>query len=165
MIAWFARNGVAANLLMFAVMGFGAWTLISERIPTEVFPDTPSRYISISVPYPGATPEEVEETIVLRIEDAIQQVAGIKRIVSTASSSGGNVTLEIDDADLARQIRKQDILIEGAVHSLRQTAINLEETELAQSREINILRKTLEPMVKEFEEAQTKKQKKAANGR
>ena len=69
------------------------------------------------------------------------------------------------EADLARQIRKQDILIEGAVHSLRQTAINLEETELAQSREINILRKTLEPMVKEFEEAQTKKQKKAANGR
>ena len=104
MIAWFARNGVAANLLMIAVMGLGAWTLISERIPTEVFPDTPSRFISISVPYPGATPEEVEETIVLRIEDAIQQVAGIKRIVSTASSSGGNVTLEIDDADLARQI-------------------------------------------------------------
>ncbi|HBJ87509.1 MAG TPA: acriflavine resistance protein B [Verrucomicrobiales bacterium] len=104
MIAWFARNGVAANLLMLAVMGFGAWTLVSERIPIEVFPDMPSRFISVNVPYPGATPEEVEETIVLRIEDAIQQVAGIKRIVSTASSSGGNVMMEIDDADLARQI-------------------------------------------------------------
>jgi multidrug efflux pump subunit AcrB len=104
MIAWFARNGVAANLLMLAVMGFGAWTLVSERIPIEVFPDMPSRFISVNVPYPGATPEEVEETIVLRIEDAIQQVAGIKRIVSTASSSGGNVLMEIDDANLARQI-------------------------------------------------------------
>jgi len=104
MIAWFARNSVASNLLMLAVMGFGAWTLISGRIPTEVFPDSPSRFISVNVPYPGATPEEVEETIVLRIEDAIQQVAGIKRIVSTASSSGGNVMLEIEDADLARQI-------------------------------------------------------------
>jgi multidrug efflux pump subunit AcrB len=104
MIAWFARNGVAANLLMLAVMGFGAWTLVSERIPIEVFPDMPSRFISVNVPYPGATPEEVEETIVLRIEDAIQQVAGIKRIVSTASSSGGNVMMEIEDANLARQI-------------------------------------------------------------
>ncbi|MDZ4405266.1 efflux RND transporter permease subunit [Prosthecobacter sp.] len=104
MIAWFARNGVAANLLMLAVMGMGFWTLWTGRIPLEVFPDMPSRFISVNVPYPGATPEEVEETIVLRIEEAIQQVAGIKRIVSTASSSGGNVMMEIDDADLARQI-------------------------------------------------------------
>lgn len=104
MISWFARNSVAANLLMLAVMGLGIWTLWTGRIPLEVFPDMPSRYISVNVPYPGATPEEVEETIVLRIEEAIQQVTGIKRIVSTASSSGGNVMLEINDADQAREI-------------------------------------------------------------
>lgn len=104
MISWFARNSVAANLLMIAVMGLGIWTLWTGRIPLEVFPDMPSRFISVNVPYPGATPEEVEETIVLRIEEAIQQVTGIKRIVSTASSSGGNVMMEINDADQAREI-------------------------------------------------------------
>lgn len=104
MISWFARNSVAANLLMLAIMGLGLWTLLSGRVPLEVFPDMPSRFLSIQVPYPGATPEEVEETIVLRVEEAIQQVTGIKRIVSTASSSGGNVMIEINDAKQARDI-------------------------------------------------------------
>ncbi len=104
MISWFARNSVAANLLMLAIMGIGGWTLYTDRIPLEVFPDMPSRFLSVNVPYPGGTPEEVEETIVLRIEEAIQQVNGIKRIVSTASSSGGMVMLEINDADQAREI-------------------------------------------------------------
>lgn len=69
------------------------------------------------------------------------------------------------EADLARQIKKQDTLIEGALHGLRRTVVSLEETELAQSREINIIRKTLEPLIKEFEEVQAQKQKKVANGR
>jgi multidrug efflux pump subunit AcrB len=89
---------------MLAVMGMGAWTLVTESVPIEVFPDMPSRFISVNVPYPGATPEEVEETIVLRIEEALQQVTGIKRIVSMAGSSGGNVMMEIYDADKAREI-------------------------------------------------------------
>ncbi|MEX0694892.1 MAG: hypothetical protein WD075_10635 [Rhodospirillales bacterium] len=69
------------------------------------------------------------------------------------------------EADLARQIRKQDILIEGALQGLRRTVISLEESELAQTREINILRKVLEPMAREFEEAQEQKQKKIAANR
>jgi multidrug efflux pump subunit AcrB len=63
MISWFARNSVAANLLMLAIMGLGLWTLLTGRIPLEVFPDMPSRFLSVNVPYPGATPEEVEEEI------------------------------------------------------------------------------------------------------
>lgn len=97
MIAWFARNGVAANLLMFAVMIAGGWTLWQDKIPVEVFSDTPSRFISINVPYPAATPEEVEETIVLKIEEAIQQVGGIKHVNSTASASGGMVMVEVQE--------------------------------------------------------------------
>ena len=64
MISWFARNHVAANLLMLAVMAAGMWTLLSDRIPLEVFPDIPSRIISVTVPYPGSTPEEVEEFLI-----------------------------------------------------------------------------------------------------
>ena len=65
MIAWFARNGVAANLLMLAVMVAGIWTLANDKIPLEVFQDVPSRIISVNVPYPGSSPDETEETILL----------------------------------------------------------------------------------------------------
>lgn len=97
MIAWFARNGVAANLLMLAIMAAGAWTLYQDKIPVEVFPDQPSRFISINVPYPASSPDEVEETIVLKIEEAIQQVGGIKHVNSTAGASGGTVMVEVQE--------------------------------------------------------------------
>jgi multidrug efflux pump subunit AcrB len=111
MIGWFARNGVAANLLMFAVAGAGIWTLVAERIPLEVFPDQPSRLIQVSVPYPGGTPEETEESIVLRLEEAIQPVGGIDQIISTARSSSGGVMVEVnegrDPRDLMEEIKIQ----------------------------------------------------------
>jgi len=50
MIAWFARNSVAANLLMLAVMTAGIWTLWRDKIPLEVFQDVSSRFISVNVP-------------------------------------------------------------------------------------------------------------------
>lgn len=97
MIAWFARNSVAANLLMLAVMVAGGWTLWQDKVPVEVFPDMKSRFISINVPYPASSPDEVEETIVLKIEEAIQQVGGIKHVNSTASASGGSVFIEVQE--------------------------------------------------------------------
>lgn len=104
MIAWFARNHVAANLLMLAVMTAGAWTLYQDKIPLEVFQDMPSRYISVNVPYPASSPEETEETIVLKIEEAIQQVGGIKQVKSTAGSSGGSVFIEVNEDEDPRRV-------------------------------------------------------------
>lgn len=104
MIAWFARNGVAANLLMMAVMAAGIWTLWMDKIPLEVFQDTPSRYISVNVPYPASSPEETEETIVIKIEEAIQQVGGIKHVNSTAGSSGGTVFIEVNEEEDPRRV-------------------------------------------------------------
>lgn len=104
MIAWFARNHVAANLLMLAVMVAGGWTLYQDKIPLEVFQDMPSRFISVNVPYPASSPEETEETIVLKIEEAIQQVGGIKHINSTAGSSGGSVFIEVNEGEDPRRV-------------------------------------------------------------
>jgi len=104
MIAWFARNHVAANLLMLAVMTAGAWTLYQDKIPLEVFQDMPSRYISVNVPYPASSPEETEETIVLKIEEAIQQVGGIKSVKSTAGSGGGSVFIEVNEDEDPRRV-------------------------------------------------------------
>jgi multidrug efflux pump subunit AcrB len=104
MISWFARNHVAANLLMLAVMVAGGWTLWSDKIPLEVFPEVPSRFISINVPYPASAPEEVEEMIVMKIEEAIQQVGGIKHIYATAGSNGGSVSIECEENKNPREV-------------------------------------------------------------
>jgi multidrug efflux pump subunit AcrB len=107
MISWFARNHVASNLLMIGMMIAGLWSLFSGRIPLEVFPDMPSRIISVTVPYPGGTPEEVEESIVLPIEEVIQQVGGIKHVNSTAGSSGGSVLIEVEENRDPRQVMEE----------------------------------------------------------
>jgi multidrug efflux pump subunit AcrB len=97
MIAFFARNGVAANLLMGGIILWGLTTLRSGKIPIEVFPEFESNIISISVPYRGGTPEEVEESVVIRVEEAIADIEGIDRIISTASTSSASITVEVDN--------------------------------------------------------------------
>lgn len=92
-LAWFADNGVAANLLMLLIVVGGLATF--PTITREVFPEFSSDMISISVPYPGAAPEEVEEGIVVRIEEEIQDLEDIHEIRSTASENVGTVTAEV----------------------------------------------------------------------
>jgi multidrug efflux pump subunit AcrB len=100
-IHWFADNGVAANLLMLAVVASGLLTL--WRIPREVFPEFDTGIITVGVPFPGAAPEEVEEGVVIRVEEAVQDLEGIEEIRSTSAENAGTVTLEAQDgADLQR---------------------------------------------------------------
>ena len=101
-VAWFAANGVAANLLMAVIIIAGLMTV--PRIRKEVFPDFSVDMISIAVPYPGAAPQEVEEAICARIEERIQSLAGIKRITSTASEAMGVVTVEVLEGTDVREM-------------------------------------------------------------
>ena len=78
-ISWFARNGVAANLLMAFILLAGLYTL-KQRLILEVFPEFEQDVVIIKVPYRGATPAEVEEGVVVRIEEAIQDLVGIEEI-------------------------------------------------------------------------------------
>ena len=102
MIAWFARNGVAANLMMvfIVVSGIIAVTTVRE----EVFPEIELDRINIQVPYLGAAPEEVEEAVTIRIEEAIQGLDGIKQIQSTAAEGMGTVTVELELGADARKV-------------------------------------------------------------
>ncbi len=104
MISFFARNPVASNLLMLAIAAAGLFTLLSGKITLEVYPDFPSDTISVSIPYPGATPEETEEVIVIRAEEAITEVPGIKRITSRASNSNGQLTIEVENTNEIREV-------------------------------------------------------------
>lgn len=103
MIAWFARNGVAANLLMFSVAFAGIMTLYT-RSTLEVFPEIVYDIVTIRMPYRGATPSEVEEGVIIKIEEAIQAIEGIKQITSTASEGSGTVNAEIMDGYDAREL-------------------------------------------------------------
>lgn len=95
MIAWFARNGVAANLLLLAIVGAGLWTL-SERLILEVFPEFESDVVQISLSYRGGTPSEIEEGMLVKIEEAIQDLEGIEELRSSAGEGTGSVSVEVE---------------------------------------------------------------------
>ena len=93
-IGWFVRNHVAANLMMFAIIGLGLYSGLNLRQQTT--PDFDLNYVSVRVPYLGAAPEEVEEGVVIKIEEAIQDTKGIKKIKSTSSEGIGSVRAEVE---------------------------------------------------------------------
>lgn len=94
-IAWFTRNSVAANLLMYIIIIGGVFGVYS--VQKQVFPQFVIKAISIQVPYLGAAPQEVEEGVVLKIEEAIKDLEGIKKITSTAREGLGDVSVEAED--------------------------------------------------------------------
>ena len=101
-IAWFARNPVAANLMMIFIIMSG---LIATRaVKEEIFPEIELDRVSINVPYLGAAPEEVESGVILRIEEAIQGIDGIKEIQSTASEGSASVMVELELGADARRV-------------------------------------------------------------
>ena len=95
LISWFTQNPVAANLLMVAILAMGLLRVGS--IKKEFFPDTTLNSVTVSVSYPGAAPEEVEEGIVVKIEEAVQDLEGIDEMTSTASEGYGSVNIDVMD--------------------------------------------------------------------
>lgn len=112
-IAWFVRNPIASNLLMILLLVAGV--IGSLGMGKEVFPATPVNFITISMPYPGAGPREVEEQIVIRIEEAIYAIEGVKRMWGQARQGRGSVTVEVDDNyDMTKMLND----IKGQVDSI-----------------------------------------------
>lgn len=93
LLAWMAKNSVAANLIMLALV-FGG-LLMLPNIRQEVFPEFELDLVLVNVMYPGASPSDVEEGIILAIEEAVRDVEGIKEVRATASEGSGTVTIEL----------------------------------------------------------------------
>jgi multidrug efflux pump subunit AcrB len=109
-VAWMAGHSVAANLIMllFLVGGF----LSLGRIKQELFPEFTVDIVSVSVIYPGASPEEVEKGIVLSVEEAIAGLDFVDRVRSTAGEGRGTVSIELvdgTDIDKATQDVKSEV--------------------------------------------------------
>lgn len=92
-VSWFAENHVAANLLMIFLVLAGTVSALTMKV--EVFPEFSLDRISVTTEYPGASPAEVEEAIIRRIEENVAGLAGIKRIDSTAREGFGTVVIEV----------------------------------------------------------------------
>ena len=99
-----ASHPVAANLLMLALLLGGFYSALN--IKQEVFPEFSLDVIGISIPYPGASPEETEKGILMVTEDAVRGIEGVKRITSTAGEGRGSVSVELlASADIDRALQ------------------------------------------------------------
>ncbi len=109
LITWFARNSVAANLLMLILLAGGLYTAFT--IKKEAQPKIPTNFVTVSMPFLGASPEDVEEGILIKVEEAIQDIEGIEEIVSTARRGSGTVRIEVmaeyDVQDVMNQIKNR----------------------------------------------------------
>ena len=93
LIGWFATNHVAANLLMVFIVMAGLYAVFSLK--KESFPSFDFDIITVAVPYPGAGPEEVEEGIVVKIEEAVENIEGIREMQGMAFENTGQVMIEV----------------------------------------------------------------------
>ena len=109
-ISWMVHNRVTPNIMMLVFILGGLF--VTTQIKQEVFPEFDLDMVNIQVAYPGSSPEEIEQGIVLAVEEAIRGLDGVKEIKSTAAEGSGNVSVELmEDADAQRvyQDIKQEI--------------------------------------------------------
>ena len=101
-IYWFSKNHVAANFLLVAVMimGLSTWGDLKK----EIFPETSVDVVLVRIPYPNATPEEVERGVCVPVEEAVEDVDGVDRIKSTSSQGMGTVAIEVKSGYRVRDV-------------------------------------------------------------
>ncbi|QIZ77454.1 efflux RND transporter permease subunit [Ferrimonas lipolytica] len=124
-ISWFARNSVAANLLMWVLIIGGLFS--AATINKEIFPKFELNMVQVVVAYPGAAPQEIEEGITIKIEEAVKNIEGIKKIRSSARESSGSVTIEVEDEfdpkDILDEVKLQVDAISTFPDSIEQPQI------------------------------------------
>lgn len=93
-IAWFARNSVAANLLMFVIIITGLYSAFNMR--TQVSPDSELDRVNVDIIYPGASPVEIEKAVLVRVEEAVREIEGIDEMRSWTVEGFGSVRLDLE---------------------------------------------------------------------
>ena len=133
-IAWMARNPIASNLLMILLFAGGFWS--TTHIQKEVEPQFELDIVEISVTYPGASPAEVENGVLMPVEEAVRGVQGVREVLSTAREGSGRIEIELV-AGTERMVAFQDI--DQAVNRVQTFPDDAEEPEVrlqARQREV-----------------------------
>lgn len=124
-IAWMAHNSIAANLLMLLLLGGGIWSAIV--IQKEVFPRYQLDIVEVTVGYPGAAPEEVEQGILRPVEEAVRGVEGIREVISSAREGRGEVLIELVAGEDRMKVYQD---IDQAVSRIRTFPVQIEQPEV-----------------------------------
>jgi len=105
LIAFFANNSVAANLMMMFIIIMGLWSY--KTIQRQMFPNFEINYINVSAVYRGASPQEIEQSIIIKMEEALKDITEIKESTSRVQRGSGSISLEIDpDKNLSEVLDK-----------------------------------------------------------
>ncbi len=138
-IAWMTRNAIAANLLMLLLLGGGVWSAFT--IQKEVFPQFQLDVVDVTVGYPGAAPEEVEQGILRPIEEAVRGVEGIREITSSAREGRGSVSIELVAGQQRMKIYQD---IDQAINRIRTFPDQIEQPEVRlQARQQEVMQVAL----------------------
>ena len=125
LINWFARNAVAANLIMIFVFLAGALSL--SNVSKEMFPRSDTNMITVRASYPGAAPVEIEKGIILPIEAALEGLQGVKKIWSNAGRDFALITLETEPNQNVNEIMS---LTEGRIDGIVNFPMDMEKPQI-----------------------------------
>ena len=120
-VAFFIKNSIAGNILMFVILFFGITGLFSSK--STFFPPSPEKLIMVEAALPGASPEEIEQGIVLKIEENLKGVTGIEEVSSVSSENAARITIEIKtgfDINLVK------LDVENAVNQISSFPVGME---------------------------------------
>ena len=122
LIEYFVKHPIFGNSILALIMVLGLFALINTKI--TFFPDRPANFITITASYPGASPEEIEEGITLKIEDAIKGITGVDRTTSTSSENFASISVELEDGADANVILQD---VQSAVNSISSFPVGLDK--------------------------------------
>jgi multidrug efflux pump subunit AcrB len=125
---WSIKNNVTVNLVMVFVIVAGLVTVMKMR--REMMPQFALDMIVVSVDYPGSSPEEIEEGICIKIEEQIEGIEGIDRMISTAREGNGEVVVELESGldEIKAEVDRIDTFPEEAEEPLVLEIINRDPT-------------------------------------
>ncbi len=133
-IAYMASNSVAANLFMFAILAAGLVALTG--LERESWPTVPFNTVEVSMAYPGATPEEVEESIVVKIEEQVNSLDDVKRVKSVAAPGMASVRVELKaGTDMGRMLDEIKTAV-GRIQSFPAAAERAEFMEMSNHQSV-----------------------------
>lgn len=125
LIVWFARNHVAANLLMGIIVLSGLFAMLT-MVPVESSPQYERSRLYVKFSYPGGTPEDIEKSVITRIEEAVYDLPGITELRSTAREGSGSVTMQTADGYEYRDVMTDIQSRVDIIHSLPDELEDLE---------------------------------------
>lgn len=132
LLQYFVRYPLIGDLLMIAFLLAGYAGL--NNIKSNFFPERPTKTIAIQVVYPGASPEEIEEGIVIKIEDNLKGVAGLDQVKSVCSENAASITVTVLDENETDEILQD---VKNAVDRISSFPVGMEPPVIYKQEQIN----------------------------